>query len=114
MEDSENTKSGRKRSLVEDDDEFFQCTDPQTNDLNIPESSIFNTKPLPRSKARNIHNLMVKVNSSTSSEPPQETYSVAVERALQRKSAGQIRNKYLSKLMYHRVWLAPVQKPRTH
>jgi hypothetical protein len=52
--------------------------------------------------------------SSISSEAPQENYNQAIERVLKSKTAGQIRNKYLSKLMYHRVWLAPVQKPRSH
>jgi hypothetical protein len=37
-----------------------------------------------------------------------------VEKVFKKKTVQQIRNKYLSKLMYHRVWLAPVQKPRTH
>lgn len=31
-----------------------------------------------------------------------------------KKTATQIRNSYLSKLMYHRVWLAPIHQPRSH
>mmetsp|Transcript_5638 Transcript_5638/g.9709 ORF Transcript_5638/g.9709 Transcript_5638/m.9709 type:complete len:134 (+) Transcript_5638:354-755(+) len=36
------------------------------------------------------------------------------ENLFRKKSDTEIRNRYLSKLMYHRVWLAPVQQPRTH
>ena len=36
------------------------------------------------------------------------------DKTFQKKSANEIRSKYLAKLMYHRVWLAPIQKPRSH
>ena len=43
-----------------------------------------------------------------------EDQQTVFEKTFKKKSANEIRSKYLAKLMYHRVWLAPVQKPRSH
>lgn len=61
-----------------------------------------------------------KSSSEDSANPQKPDINIRLEgqevinKVFANKTDQEIRNRYLSKLMCHRVWLAPIQQPRTH